>query len=250
MAAQAHLSSIDAQDSALTHGLKARQSEHIDHRQVRNIIRAERFAERAGRPLNFFVTINLGHTACEADNASKVFERLRDNHYTKWLRDIARRRDQPSWLPAFYVWSIEDKPGHPNIHWLIHKPVGLRSLFESKLHVWLERLAGPLNNSQTPILIKPATTPTGVAKYLSKGINPRYAKLFRINPIPQGIIKGKRAGISAALGPAAIAHATIINLAIEVRGPQSATAGPTPHHLDAVNPGTKAPWRKTGSAAE
>lgn len=208
-----HSSSIDTQDSdepVLL--LTSRRNTQIDHRQVRNIVRAVDFARRTGRPLNYFVTLNLGHSACDIDHASETFSRLRNSHFTKWLRDVSRRERQPGWWPAYFVWSIEDKPGHPNVHWLVHLPIALRARFEAKLHVWLNRLAGPLDSTQKAIHIIPAPTPMGAAKYLSKAIDPRHAKLFKIRAVPQGIIKGKRAGISAALGPAAIRRATLVKL--------------------------------------
>lgn len=191
-----------------------RSRSDIDHRQVRNILRAVTFAERQGRPLNLFVTLSLGHSACSVDRASSVFERLRDNHFTKWLRDMAHRKHEPRWLPPLYVWSIENKPGFPNVHWLVHVPATLRADFERKLCVWLTRLAGPLDNSQRPIDVRSAPKPIGAAKYLAKGIDPKYAKLYAIDAIPQGLIYGKRAGVSKALGPTAIAKATLVSLPV------------------------------------
>jgi hypothetical protein len=207
-----HSSSIDAQDSNPNQAKGLRTNSHIDHRQVRNIMRAVKFAELQGRPLDTFVTINFGQTGCSLDATSKVFERLRDNHFTKWLRDIAKREGQPDWLPAYYIWAIENKPANQNVHWLVNLPQALKHSFEIKLAHWMEKLAGPLDPSQKVIHIQPADSPVGAAKYSCKGINPRYARHFRINPIPQGIVTGKRAGISKALGPEARRRLTISHI--------------------------------------
>jgi hypothetical protein len=187
----------------------ARQSLHIDHRQVLNIQRATQYAARIGRPLNTTVTLNIGHTQCEEHEISKMFEQLRDRHFTKWLRDRATSRSKPEWLPALYVWAIEGTKGHPNIHWLLHIPPPLRTEFGSKLGSWLTRLASPFTEGQRPILVQSAYDPMGATLYLLKGADPKCGRLYKIKTRPQGLVIGKRAGMSKALGPAARARSTI-----------------------------------------
>src|SRR5215471_17764688 len=88
-----------------------RQSRYINRKQARNFRQARLYAEEQaaaqGRPLDTFVTLNFDHTDCPPEIVSKAFEKLRDNHFTRWLRyqSLTRRRD---WTPAFYVWSIEN----------------------------------------------------------------------------------------------------------------------------------------------
>lgn len=212
-----HSSSIDAQDSDPPSPRPPHTSSYIDHRQVRNIIHAVRFAELQDRPLDTFVTINFGQTGCSLEETSKVFERLRDNHFTKWLRDYAKREARLDWLPVYYVWIIENKPANQNVHWLVNLPQTLKRRFETKLTYWMKKLAGPLDSSQKVIHIEPADRPMGAAKYSCKGINPKYARLFRIDPVPQGIITGKRAGVSKALGPEARRRLTISRFSSSVR---------------------------------
>jgi hypothetical protein len=183
-----------------------RVSNYIDHRQALNIQRATDHAARIGRTLNTAIHLNVGHMRCEEDQISAMFERLRDRHFTKWLRDIAQRKNRPDWLPACYVWSIEGTRGYPNIHWLVHIPPALKTKFEAKLKKWLQRLAGPLNMDQRPVVVGPADEPKGATLYLLKGLDPRYAKLLKIRVKPQGPVSGKRAGMSVSLGPAARAR--------------------------------------------
>jgi len=149
---------------------------------------------------------------CDEEAISAMFERLRDNHFTKWLRDTARRRKRPDWMPAHYVWAIEGTHGHPNIHWLVHVPAEIKREFETKLSRWMARLAGPLNSDQRPILVQATFDATGAALYLLKGTDPRYGRKYRIKTSPQGTVRGKRAGMSKSNGPAARSKSVIVAL--------------------------------------
>jgi len=67
-----------------------RRTRHIGWRQARNLREAIHYADKRlvelGRPLNTFVTVNFGHTACPPEFVSATFEKLRDNHFVRWLR--------------------------------------------------------------------------------------------------------------------------------------------------------------------
>jgi len=189
--------------------MQPRESRVIDHRQALNIQRAVSHATKIGRELNTSVTFNVGHMRCSEFAMSAMFEKLRDNHFTKWLRDMAKRNGTRAWTPAYYVWAIEGTTGHPNIHWLVHVPPAIKKQFKTKLDQWMTRLAGPLNTDQKPILVKEAYDPMGAALYLLKGTNPRYSRKYRIRTSPQGLVYGKRAGVSASLGPTARARSVV-----------------------------------------
>jgi hypothetical protein len=189
-----------------------RESQFIDHRQSLNIQRAVSHAEKVGHPLNTAVTLNVGHMECDLEEISAMFEKLRDNHFTKWLRDIAKRHRKPEWTPAYYVWAIEGTRGHPNIHWLVHVPNEIKSVFPQKLEKWLTRLAGPLSIGQKPIFMRDAYDPMGWALYLLKGTQPAYGPKYRIKTSPQGLVYGKRAGVSKSLGPTARARVVVTEL--------------------------------------
>lgn len=179
----------------------ARASQHINRHQADNFFPAIRFAETIGRPLNTFVTLNLDHTDCRPELVSKAFERLRDHHFTRWLRYQAKQSGRRHYMPAAYVWVIEHAGGDVHVHWLVHIPPQLRPLFEAKLSRWLNRVAGAVHCKNSAIHVQRVTGARGLGKYMMKGIEPRYAAFYHVRRSPQGIVYGKRCGISKSLGP-------------------------------------------------
>ena len=132
-----------------------RHTRYINRRQAHNfryaILYAETRAAAQGRQLNTFVTLNFDHTDCQPERVSKAFEKLRDNHFTRWLRyqSLTRRRD---WTPAFYVWSIENHGGDTHVHWIVHIPKPLQAAFSEKLPLWSgwRGLPGPSIAARAP----------------------------------------------------------------------------------------------------
>ena len=177
-----------------------RRTRHIGWRQARNLREAIHYADKRlvelGRPLNTFVTINFGHTACSPAVVSAAFEKLRDNHFVRWLRygtsDLSH-----------YVWVIENAGGNTHVHWVLHVPKFLRAAFEIKLAEWLARVAGTITCRESAIKIDPVPNLRGLGLYLLKGMDPRYAPRFGVKHIPQGLVYGKRCGVSKSLGPSA-----------------------------------------------
>jgi hypothetical protein len=179
-----------------------RTSNFIDQRQIKNLLKGINHSIKIGRPPNLFVTINFVHTGCSPQAASKCFEKMRVSHFRPWLAYQTKRGRLNFGRPT-YAWVIENGGGHTGAHWLVHVPERLQADFKKKLPKWLETCAGPVNSPQA-LDIQKAPTPEKAGLYMAKGINPRYAKLWRIRfPRPQGLVYGKRCGISANLGPAA-----------------------------------------------
>lgn len=87
------------------------------------------------------------------------------------------------------------------MHWLVHIPRGLVREFESVLPVWLTATVGDFDSSA--VLHRPIYNITGAKRYLLKGMDPHFARLWQINPVDQGKVIGKRSGFSRNLGPAA-----------------------------------------------
>lgn len=179
-----------------------RQSRYLPHRASANLANAVRFAIEVGRPLNWFVTINYGLTSCEPEAMSSAFELLRDNHFVPWFKRYRTSRPHTRG-PTAYVWVAEGRPGHHGVHWLVHLPPQLKKPFAENMRRWLERTAGPILDDKA-IHIRPAETPQGATLYMLKGLDHRHAKRFRVDPKWQGVVFGKRCGVSASLGPAAI----------------------------------------------
>ncbi len=95
----------------------------MNRKAANNFLAAFRFAAQTGQPLNLFVTLNMSHTVCTPSLASAAFERLRDNHFTRWLRyrdQLARKSGRPGLGPPTYAWVIEVKDGYTHIHWCVH----------------------------------------------------------------------------------------------------------------------------------
>lgn len=175
-----------------------RTSHHINRKPASNVLHAVRMAEALGRPLNQFVTINFGKTACTPEEAGERFEKLRDNRFGPWLR--RPRKGQPlNVAPPTYAWSFEAAGGVLAVHWLVHIPVGRVGEFREKLPQWLDAVASI--TCPSAIDVRYAPKPMGAAKYALKGIDPIYAPVYDIQAEAQGIVHGKRSGVSACLGP-------------------------------------------------
>ncbi len=145
---------------------------------------AVRVAEHIGLPLNRMVTLNFKDTTCPEHLVSRRFPQLRDNYFGKWLARKGGGYNRP---PA-YIWSIENANGCINVHWLLHAPPGRLRDFQARLPGWFRAVAGEVTSNKS-IHERTAPTPQGAAKYMSKGI-----------------VHGKRAGTSKALGPSARRH--------------------------------------------
>jgi len=174
-----------------------RESWHINRRQANHFVHGIEFAQAYGPELNTLVTINFNHTDCTPERVSAQFERLRDNHFTRWLR----YRTKGS-VPPTYVWVIENTNGHTHVHWLVHLPVRLKAAFSTKLPTWVPSVAGAIH-CEAAINVKPAQNVPGLRKYMLKTINPKLAHFYRVRPHPKGRVVGKRCGISKNLGPTA-----------------------------------------------
>lgn len=181
-----------------------RQSRHIDRRQVQTLRRGLRFAGDLGRAPNLFVTLQFGMTACEPENVSSAFEKLRDHHFTRWLRHLATRPGAPDYGPPIYAWVVEQAANLTHVHWLVYVPPALQAAFRAKLRPWLVKVGGMILDEDA-IDVRPADTPSKAGLYLAKGIHPNHAKKHGVRYTSfQGVIHGKRCGVSKSIGPAAI----------------------------------------------
>jgi hypothetical protein len=114
----------------------------------------------------------------------------------RWLRYWAS-------APTYYVWVIEHHGGDTHVHWVVHIPKSLRAAFDTKLTEWLTRVAGIIRCHVSAIKIKPVPNLRGLGRYLLKGMDPRSAAAYGVRHEPQGLVYGKRCGVSKSLGPAA-----------------------------------------------
>jgi hypothetical protein len=143
-------------------------------------------------------------TTCDPERVSLAFERLRDHHFTRWLRHLATRRGAPAYGPPVYAWVVEQAAGLTHVHWLVYVPPSLHLAFKAKLRPWLMKVAGMIQDEDA-IDVRIADTPDKAGLYLAKGIHPNHAKKHGVRYTSfQGIIHGKRCGVSKSIGPAAI----------------------------------------------
>src|SRR5205807_3180683 len=98
---------------------------------------------------------------------------------------------------------LENQGGDTHVHWVVHVPKSLREAFHTKLPKWLEQVAGTIRCAESAINVKPVSNLRGIARYLLKGMDSRYAPRYSVRHESQGLVYGKRCGVSKSLGPAA-----------------------------------------------
>lgn len=182
---------------------RRRASTHINRRAASNFFNGVAYAEKIGRPLSTFVTINFWHTDCPDEEASERFERLRDNYFCPWLQYKRKRHPRAQIGAPTYAWSIEQDKGHTHVHWMVYLPPRLKKEFNARLEHWVEAVAGQVHVAESAIHVKTADRRPGLAAYLMKGLDKRVASQFRVRPKKQGTVHGKRCGVSRNLGPTA-----------------------------------------------
>jgi hypothetical protein len=176
-----------------------RVSAFVNRRVTQSIFRAFDFGDSIDTPLNLYVFINLRERPEAA--AATVFRRVRYK-YCDWLN--YRRRQGHALPPPAYVFTFENTGSLPHVNWVLHVPNGFRAEFERKLPGWVRRVQGACGSFD--VRCKPVThTPKSLAKYIVKGTDPAFVDHFYPSAVhaPQGIVYGKRAGVSPALGKTA-----------------------------------------------
>lgn len=151
------------------------------------------FAQTQGLRLNCFITINASDTDCGPERWLSGLEYVRDQA-AKWFAYHARR----SSTAYMAVWVIESPRGRTHLHWLMRLPEGLWPRFEVMLRKWVCRGLGiPKDDA-----IHMRGADGNAINYLLKGQAPEHVPNPRWRG-SQGGVKGKRCGVSQALGPAA-----------------------------------------------
>lgn len=174
-----------------------RTSHHISRRQASNSRPAILLAEKLGTPLNQVVTINFTKQGISPHQICPMLTRLRVR-YCRWAKQPGKRRAAEPYEPAM-IWVMENT-GHYACHLLMHIPTARLANFSHELARWIEK------ESDTPLVsgtldIRPAYNPHGFRKYMLKGMDPVFAALYRVRPVAQGPVLGKRFGYTQNLGP-------------------------------------------------
>jgi hypothetical protein len=168
--------------------------------QADNIIEAVSFAKSVGLPLVAHLTIYWSLTNAGDDPDGKLLAKFREG-LSKWLY---RRR-----IEFASAWARENPGGDvEHCHLLFHLPedwcTGAKKLqLEAELYRLIKHHAGDYSHEG---VIKLAIWPNPDGKYLLKGGGPKVWQLFRLrneHRRRQGVIHGKRCGVSQNLGQAA-----------------------------------------------
>ncbi len=154
-----------------------------------------------GIALNVFVTINYSLSESGIDN----FDKLRNERFCRWLRTRSEKIGRKI-IPSYkYV-----REGL-HVHWVVHIPDELYEEFCDLVPRWVTSLddkaklqrKSSKNHHQSPkgcVDIQKVRSSLAVRRYMLKGINPEHAGRFGIrNPEPQGVVYGRRSGVSRSL---------------------------------------------------
>lgn len=181
----------------------SRSTLHIKRRAASSLHHAPALAEAISRPLTRFITINFSDIGMHPNDAILAFRKIRDVKYGHWIRRPARNSGHEKSTPTF-AWVLENAGDVFTAHWLVHIPPARLSDFTIRLPIWLSAVAGcPVELAASALDQRGAYNPRGARKYMLKGIDPVYAAFYGITPKAQGLVDGKRAGVSQNLGPTA-----------------------------------------------
>lgn len=168
------------------------EQEYLASQQVERIFKAAEKAHESGYSLNRFITIHYDDCADKKRPQKFIVELM--EHVRKWL---VRRG-----FPVSYLYVLEngrDKGIHAHI--MLHIPVGYQVEFKKALRRWLPfKMKMPKVNFKTISYpnygdLSPLNGVYGRLRYICKGIDPT-TPIRAIKPIPQGVIMGRRWGIS------------------------------------------------------
>jgi hypothetical protein len=180
-----------------------RASKRITMRQATNIMEAVRFAKMIGLPLVAHLTVHWSLTDVTDDPDGKLFAKVREG-LDKWL-------DRHG-VEFAGVWARERQAGGESdvvhCHLLFHLPVDFRTgkklrQVEAAILRLVKHHGGDVMDDRAIKLVI-HDNPDG--KYLIKGGGPKVWRRFRLwkeHRRLQGIIRGKRCGLTENIGPSA-----------------------------------------------
>ena len=150
------------------------------------------------RPLNLMVTIDYWELEIDHHSVAQEFQRLREEWFAQWSRYKEGTGKPRNGVPT-YVYAHEDREGLTHTHWLVHIQPDRIEEFERKLRRKLAKWYGSIDAGT--VHIQPVDNAEGAKLYLLKGMDEHYARMCDIDAIYSGEIDGRRAGVSANLGP-------------------------------------------------
>ena len=168
------------------------------------MLHSARTAAATGRPFTVAVSITTFLLGIPETDVSERFRKMRRLRFVRWStytpKGSGRMRNS---CPAD-TWQIEAPDGFHHIHWMLHIRPENRVQFERKLEKWVKAMAGMQPDDPLPpgaLVVYDLHNPEGKKLYMAKGIDPFYARLFRIKAVDCGAVHGIRGGTARSLGP-------------------------------------------------
>lgn len=174
---------------------------YVGRRAAENGFHGIRYARDIGREPNVHLSINFETVGIGDDLAGEVFRDLRSRIARRWryLRKTNRVAG-----PFVDLHAHANPAGSRHVHWLMHLPAGLIEDFERVVRLRLATLAGiSVGELRDAVLVVRVTTPGSLAKYIYRGVEPAYAGYLHIRPANEGLVSGRRTGVSRAISKAA-----------------------------------------------
>lgn len=150
-------------------------------------------------------------TEAPEEETSKRFLGLRERRFGRWAAYTPKGSKSARNGPPTDVWVIEAPNGHAHIHWVLHVDPAHQEEFERKLVRWVNAEFGIGTWAERAVDVQPVrpNTASTLGAYLAKGTHPNLADFYYIPDrflSPQGIVYGKRSGVSLNLATAARAR--------------------------------------------
>lgn len=155
--------------------------------------------------MNVVGCIDLELLGIAPEKASEAFRKMRRQKFGRWSNYKPKTTGVPKNGTPVDTWVIEAPNGRYHVHWMLNVQPHNRAEFEVKLEKWVRGMAQMSHLELLPaeaLHVTDAYNPEGKKLYMAKGIDPFYARLFKIDPVPGGVVFGRRAGTARALGPA------------------------------------------------
>jgi len=178
-----------------------KSSHHIKRKAGASLLHAPRTAKAIGRPLNVHVTASLWQIGIEDHEAFEMFAKLRNQRFQRWSTYTPVGSEAPRNGAPTHAWVFEAPNENLHLHWMVHIQSGNMADFRRLVRKWLCHAAGIEKLPEGTVSISTVPNAEGLKLYLSKGLDPHFARLWNIRPQSQGVVIGPRSGVSRNIGP-------------------------------------------------
>lgn len=171
----------------------------IGHRAALNALHGIRFANDQDRPVNLSVCINFETLGVPEEEACGLFSVLRERVARWWKYQRAKGRD----VGDIYAYFAHANPaGSRHVHWQMHVPEAIWAELPGQIAKLLKKLLSRTDLGDALHFLEISGAGSH-AKYVLKGIDPLYASHLFITAANEGLVSGRRTGVSRAMSKAA-----------------------------------------------